>query len=240
MHDFCGRKLKCKNMKRKLLLGVALALIFNISFSQEGISTMERFFDMMRRDINFSKSSMRYKDIDGTPYIYESFQDGLVYMKSGAVLSGEFNYNIYTDEAEFIKSDVAYVLAFPDSVLRIELDEYILVYLSYNTGSEIKKGYFNLLESGEFNLLQQKTKILYQAEEAKPYTDPKPARFGDGKDVLFFKTGAAPAEKILKEDDFLKACGDRAPEAKAYIAKEKLSLKKQPDIIELFKYLNQK
>jgi len=161
-------------------------------------------------------------------------------MNSGDTLEGEFRFDIYSNQIEFRKSGTIMVIAVPDSVSKIEFEDHTLTYQKYLSGTTTLKGYFILLEEGEFNLLLQKTVILYKAEPARPYTDPKPARFENGKEFLFLQKDSNPAEKVIKEDEILRFFGGRSGEAKQYADKNKLNLKKQPDVIKLVNYLNQK
>jgi hypothetical protein len=201
---------------------------------------MERIWEKVNRDLFFTPNVLRYENIDGTPYMTDSFFKGLVLMNSGDTLDGEFRFDIYGNQVEFRKSGTIMVIATPDSISKIIFDDYILTYRKYKSVLETGNGYFILLAEGEFNLLLQKTVILYQPEPAKPYTDPRPARFESGKEFLFLQAGSSPAEKVTKEDEILRFLGDRSGEAKQFAEKEKLNLKKQPDVIKLINYLNDK
>lgn len=227
-------------MKRKLLLILSVTLFSGVLFSQEGLSSIEKMLDRVNRDIYFSPNTVRYEAIDGTPYMSTSFFNGLVIMNSGDTLTGEFRYDIYANQIEFKKKDAIMSISVPDSISKIELKDYTLVYKKFKTGFETRKGYLVVLEEGDISLFLQKNKVLYQAEPPKPYQDPRPARFEDGKEILYMQSGDNPAEKIAKEEDIIKVCGERGAEAKKFIDKEKLNMKKQADIIELVKYLNQK
>ena len=227
-------------MKRRILLFVALVITVSVASSQEGISSVERIWDKVNRDMFFTPNVLRYEHIDGSPYMTESFFKGLVLMNSGDTIDGEFRFDIYGNQVEFRKDGTILVISTPDSISKIIFDDNILTYKKYKSGLDVGKGYFILLAQGEFNLLLQKTVILYQPEPARPYTDPRPARFENGKEFLFLQTGSNPAEKVLKEDEILKFLGDRSGEAKQYADKEKLNLKKQPDVIKLINYLNEK
>lgn len=227
-------------MKRKILLLVAFAITCTISSSQDLTMSMERIWEKVNRDLFATPNVLRYENIDGTPYMTQSFFKGLVLMTSGDTIYGEFRFDIYGNQVEFRKNGTIMVIATPDSVSKIIFDDQILTYRKYKSGLDAGKGYFILLAEGEYNLLLQKTVILYQPEPARPYTDPRPARFENGKEFLFLQTGGNPAEKVLKEDEILRFLGDRSGEAKQYADKEKLNLKKQPDVIKLINYLNQK
>jgi len=239
MHDICGVK-RNYNMKREIILFVSFVIMSTVSFSQEGLSTYEKILDKVNRDMLFTPNVVRYEAIDGTPYLTDSFFRGIVIMNSGDTLEGEFRFDVYANQIEFRKNGTILAIATPDSLSKIVFDDYTLTYKKFKAGLDSGKGYFMLLAEGEFNLLLQKTVILYQAEPAKPYTDPRPARFENGKEYLFLQTGSNPAEKVTKEEEILRFLGDRSGEAKQYADKEKLNLKKQPDVIELVKYLNQK
>lgn len=227
-------------MKRKLVLILSVTLLSGTAFSQEGLSSIEKMLDRVNRDIYFSPNTVRYEAIDGTPYLSESFSKGLVIMNSGDTLTGEFRFDIYANQIEFKKKEAILCISVPDSIIKIELEDYTLVYKKFKTGFETRKGYLVVLEEGDISLFLQRNKILYQAEPPRPYQDPRPARFENGKDLLFMQSGDNPAEKIAKEEDVIRICGDRGAEAKKFVDKEKLNLKKQSDIIELVKYLNQK
>ena len=93
-------------MKRKILLTVAFVVMGTISFSQEGISSVERIWEKVNRDLFLTPNIVKYETIDGTPYMSQSFFKGLVIMHSGDTLTGEFRFDVYANQIEFRKGEI--------------------------------------------------------------------------------------------------------------------------------------
>jgi len=226
-------------MKRSVFLALAaIVALPAISFGQISRSAAYDQIVYLKRENFMASSADTYRDVKGTPYLMQDFVEGKIFTKSGDVFPGEYRFDIFANRVQFMNNDVMYQVAYPDSVLKIEIGETTLKYVEYTDGDEVKKGYFILMEDGECLLLRQKSKVWYDALPAKPYQTPEPARFGNGKDIIFMKVGNAPAEKVASEKDVLRVLGSRGTEARKIIDREKLKVRKEEDLMKLVRMLN--
>ncbi len=226
-------------MKKSLLLVLALAAFSCIAYSQISRSAAYDQILYLKRENFMASSSNTYANVKGTPYMTDDFVEGSIYTKSGDVFPGEYRYDIYANRVQFMNNDVLYQVAYPDSILKIEIGETTLKYVEYSDGKEIMKGYFIVMEDGECLLLRQKSKVWYDALPAKPYQTPEPPRFGNGKDLVFLKYGNAPAGRINNEKDVIRILGSKGAEAKRIIDREKLKVNREQDLVKLVRMLNE-
>jgi hypothetical protein len=227
-------------MKKLATLSLVLFLInVNISLAQISRNTAHDQINYLKRESILSASTDAYKNIKGTPYMTEDFIEGKIYTKGGDVFPGEYRFDIYANKIQFMNQGVTFQVAYPDSILKIEIGDQTLKYVEYiNGGEQIAKAFMIVLGDGAFTLLEQRNKVFYEALPGKPYQDPEPAKFGTGKDYFFLKVGDKPAEKITSTKDIIRICGDKGSAAKSYIDKEKPGVKKAEDLIILVNYLN--
>jgi hypothetical protein len=220
-----------------LLLGVGTAL-----FSQETMSIVNGYLDKLRRD-NFmapNETRMQYKDIDGTPYLSESFSQGILYMKAEIALEGEFRFDIYANQIEFRKDEHTYTIGQPDSIERLVMGDMTLMYQTYIDEGVEKSGYFILLAEGDYSLFEQKSKVFKAASPPKPYQDQTiPARFENGTDRIFISHNQNPAVKVASTKEIISFCGSDGNIARDYIEKQKTKFKDRKDLVNLIDHLNQ-
>jgi hypothetical protein len=228
-------------LMRKLFLIIPALMILQItSYSQESISTIDRYFERMNRDKEFfGKPEMKYKDIEGTPYLFDGFEKGFIQMKSGVKISGEYRYDLYAGLIEFKRNENVFAIAIPDSIVRLQTELFTLGHFEFIDKKTVNKSFLLIVEEGHYTLCLQKKKIFRKAEPVKPYHNASPARFDDSGDDYYLKVGDSPAEKIGSEKDIIRVCGTDGEKAKAFIATGKLNVKKEEDLVKLVKYLNE-
>lgn len=228
-------------MKHFKLLTILFFLASAAAFAQDGLSSINTYLDKLRRDDYFTApNQLKYNDINGSPYLSDDFRQGVLLMKSGQPLSGEFRFDIYANQVEYRKDENTFVIAKPDSISKIEIDELVIVYRDFSEKDEVKKGYFIQLEEGYYSVYQQKTIHFRSASQPKPYQDaPLPARFEEGTDQFYMSVGDSPAVKVANANDIARLCGDRGQVARDFIKKERINLKRSDDLISLIRYLNE-
>lgn len=226
---------------KKTVLSITLLLIAITGYPQvDDFIKVVRSYDKVNRDLYFAgRNQVKYKDIDGSPYLNDNFMTGLLFLKSGKVYSGEFRLDIYANQIEFLREEEIYVIGVPDSLIRLDFGESTIVYSGYEEKLAHKKGYFIELENGYYTALLQKNILFRNAEPIKPYHDtPLRARFEKGNDALFLRKGDESARKVSGKNEVISFFGDRGPDAKSFIDKEKLNVRKAEDLGKLVKYIN--
>ena len=228
-------------MIRLKLITILVFLASAAAFAQDGISSINTYLDKLRRDDYFTApNQLKYNDINGSPYLSDNFRQGVLLMRSGQTLTGEFRFDIYANQMEYRKDENIFVIAKPDSISKIEIDDIVVVYRDYSEKDEVKTGYFIQLEEGYYSVYQQKTIHFRSASQPKPYQDaPLPARFEDGTDQFYMSAGDSPAVKVANANDIARLCGDKGQVARDYIKKEKINLKRSADLVNPIRHLNE-
>jgi hypothetical protein len=183
------------------------------------------------------KTSLTYAQIEGKPYLTDSFELSRVYLKDKSSLEMKLRYDIYSDEMEIRNKTQAYYLVKPriDSIL---LKDIKFVYTEYAGNSKNAMAYFIVLTEGKNTLLLKKRVEFIDQDKAKPYADTRPARFETKADLYYFKRGKDPAVQLSSLKSFRKDFPELYITSQSFIQTEEISFKKQDDLIRLVKYLN--
>jgi hypothetical protein len=220
---------------------IAILISFQTTSLAQELMAIDNYLDKLRiENVLTLPNQISYDDINGTPYYDEYFKKGILHMRSGRMLSGEFRYDIYADAIEFKKDDKIYALSIPDSITMLEIESTILRYLPYYVKSEVRKSYFVVLEDGYYSLLEQRIKVFRKAELPRPYQDaPVAARFEDAGTEIYLKRGEEPAVNVSNIRDIIAVFSKEEAIAKEYINKHNIKFRDKDGIIKLINHMNQ-
>jgi len=213
------------------------SLFSQTSYDGKLVDKMTRELDN-REFIEGSREVKINSNISGSPYLNDSFLSGIVYSKKQEEIAGQYRFNIYADEIEFIKDEKIYSITQLDKYNYFTIGDNKFFYQSYMDGEKTKKGFMIVLAEGNYSLFLKK-KIVYMPEEqGQPYTIPKPNRFEPGEDSYYIASKSDPAKKITSIKELKKAFPEIVPMIDSY--KESKNLKKKKSLINLVNYLNSK
>jgi hypothetical protein len=176
--------------------------------------------------------------IKGSPYVNEQYVDGTIYYADKS-LNAPMRYNAFQDLMEYQQNGKPLVLDASKTIQRVKLGDDTFVTYSYDANGKQKMGYFAVLDSGEMTLFSKKS-IVYVAGMKGRALDggDLPAQYKPAPDTDYYKLG----DGSLKEVDNLKALLADLPENQSAIAdfakKEKISFKKEKDLVALVKQYN--
>jgi len=182
-----------------------------------------------------------YNDVEGSPFMQKEFREGRIQLKDGRLYSGKLRYDMYTGEMQFIAKGIVYVIAFPEDIEYIEIEDVKFIYTPYlltPSGTNPKESYFIVLMDGDNKLLAKKEVLLLDAVPAKPYVDPKPAQFSKKNDSYYIKKKNLSAVKIINRKSLISILEDKEAEVLDFIKKEKISHKNQEDLKKLIEHYN--
>ncbi|MBS0011564.1 MAG: hypothetical protein KFF49_09155 [Bacteroidales bacterium] len=227
-------------MKRILFLALFLSLLLtSISYAQLYWGNMDEHMEYLRRESFMSDFNAKaYENIDGTPYMNKEYLEGKVYLKTGEVMDGKFRFDLYANQLQFLSDDRRYVIAFPEKIYKIELDGNVIKYIAYTMDAGVYKGYFIELLNGYYSLFLKKSKTLKDPQATKPYQQAKPAKFLDHKDYYYLQVGEKPAQRVSNKRDIINLCGEKGAEVEKYIKEQKISLRRDYDLVKLVTYIN--
>ncbi len=179
-----------------------------------------------------------YASIKGSPYLFPDYREAFIVMDDNSHYHGKLRYDLYTDEMEFQVKGHTYWITPRERVKKITLDGRTFVFLK--TKADKKGGYYELLVNGPCRLLAKHLITFHEAEEAKPYQDPKPARF-ENKRTLYYlqKAGDPSALTLIRNKKALLAfLSDHSKEITSLIKKEHLSVTRPEDLKKIISYYN--
>ena len=178
-------------------------------------------------------------DIEGSPYLNEEWVDGEIHTFKASYAGVSMRYNIYLDYIEFKQKGKSYILDPEPRLRKIELDGNTLVVAKYGRIGKMKDGYFLLLDSGKLQLMSKKAIQFKEAQAPKALeSSATPAKYQQLPDQFFYRFGQGDLVKISNTRKMIAGLQDHQEELNAFAKKEKISAKKEDDLIRLVKYYN--
>ena len=87
--------------------------------------------------------TINYEDVLGSPYKYEEFSNAMVFLVlNEKPIEYKLNYNLYKENLEYIENDVRYTVMNPDAIVKVNINDEVLVYTHYKNYDQSKQGYF--------------------------------------------------------------------------------------------------
>ncbi|WP_276370707.1 hypothetical protein [Chryseolinea sp. H1M3-3] len=179
------------------------------------------------------------ENIEGTPYLDDSFTQGEVYFAKGKPTVVPVRYNIYKDWVEYQQNNQTYILDPNERIKKIKLGERILIVESFESRGKTKQGYFILIDSGKVMLLSKKTVTYRERTEAKALeAGATPAKYTQGPDRFFFKVENGQVQSVENVKSVIAALPNNHDELNRFVKEEKISVRKEKDLVRLIKYYN--
>jgi hypothetical protein len=177
--------------------------------------------------------------VEGTPFLNEIFVDGVVYDNAMRFPGIPMRYNMYDDQIEFKQNNQLYILDPLPRVRRVELEGHVFVVDEYEFKGKTKQGFFLLLDSGKVTLLSKKM-VIYREQQPPKGLDagPTPAKYSSAPDVFYFKIKGGAVEKVESIKKMIAGFPDKQTELIEFAKKEKISPKKEEELIKLVRYYN--
>jgi len=227
-------------MKRTLFIILVIFMMANGLDGQELTNGLMENYKLKKTiEGTYSRYNLKPSEIQGTPYLNEKFVPGKLITSKGAAYTGvPLRYNGYSDDLEFQKGEDSYNMDPKTIVKRAEFGGLVLVCVQYYEGRKSKDGFFQLLTEGKATLLVKYTVKLLDKESAKPFIEPKPARFDDPKKDYYLSINGAPAVLISNKKSLLELFGAEKDKMESYISGNKLSIKKDDDMIKIVSRYN--
>ena len=179
-----------------------------------------------------------YEQIQGSPYLFPDYREAFIVMDDNSHYHGKLRYDLYTDEMEFQVKGHTYWITPRERVKKITLDNRTFIFLK--TKGNKKGSYYELVVDGPCRLLARHLITFHEAEEAKPYQDPKPARFENKHTLYYLQRNNDPGtlELVRNKKSLLTFLQDHAQEIGKFIKKEHLSVNREEDLKKIITYYN--
>jgi len=204
--------------KLKLLFGVALLLPIGVVSAQ-------------------TTTTSNGETINGSPYVDDKYKDGVIYY-GDKNYTAPIRYNAYQDLIEYQQNGKPLVLEASASIEKVVFGDDTFIPLSYGSGGK-KLGYFAVLDSGKMTLYAKK-KIIFVPFKKQGKLDgtDQPAEFKKAPDVFYYQLGDGPLQEVDNVKSWIAGLPDKQDELAQYAKKEKISTKKEKDILQFVKHYN--
>lgn len=227
-------------MKKSILLLTGIVSLFSFqAISQQVALIPERTFS---RDMGMNTAEREENpNIEGSRYIYESYQ--LAKLSTHPDILFNVRYNAYNDDIEVQgANNTSYALnKYSGTIIVTMLTGENYINSKYVDNKEnIKTGFFEVLNtSGDFFLLKKQTIFVKEKEIAKTtYHKDKPAKYVKSSDEYYVKINDLTANKIPKKNkEFANLFPQEKETILSFIKSEKIKLKKEEDLIKVFKHI---
>ncbi|MCK3684702.1 hypothetical protein [Maribellus sp. YY47] len=230
-------------MKTIFFLAFSFAFIlsgFSQSFVISDLSTLSDHVNVRKGDNN-ALNGKYYEHIDGSPFLNNEFQKGIVSVNDTLSFKDvPLRYNIFTDKIEF-KDRKDQVLEINDQ----NQDYYFLINqkqfktAEYIYENNTKRGVLEILVRGHVQLYKRYQVKFEPATKAIGFQDAQPDRFVS-QDAEYFLAvdNEKPREIKLNKKDIFSQLEPFKADIEKYAKAEKLNTKSEKDLVQLVQYCN--
>ena len=199
--------------KLKLLLGVVAVCTLTVSHAQDA-------------------------SIKGTPYMNDTYEEGVIFLEKNK-FKVPARYNAFKDLMEYQQGGRAMVLDPSPAVKRIRLQNATFVVEKFVLDGKPKFGYLMLLDSGKAMLYSRKV-VNYVPPKKGGNLDgtDQLAEFRKVPDIFYVKIGNAELHEVRNMKSLLAGFPDKQEELTRFAKKEKISPRKEDEVVKLVKYYN--
>lgn len=177
-------------------------------------------------------------DIEGSPYLHDTFMPALVTTSEAIVLKLSLKYNMYEDVMEFQDKERLFLLEPSAKIQKIEMNEHTFTVEPYEHEGKLIPGYFILLGTGKVKLLLKKGVLFLEAQAAKAMeAKNKAARYEAAPDQFYFRAGTRETQPITHVKKMIAHFPDHQTSLLSFAERRKLGKNKE-DLLKLWDYYN--
>jgi hypothetical protein len=231
---------KVVDMKTRNLVIILLTILSaNQSLAQEfRILTKDVYYG----DFEIISTKLNYSDIAGSPYLNKDLVLGQVIFKSGDTTAYYLRYDMYRDDMEYLINKSLYSVVNIPALDHIDLNGQRIVYKTYYDNNRLSKGYLIQLVIDQCSLYQ-KLQVKFedaQPMQSMPFREATPAQFKSTPVKWYFTADDLTIKQFKPDNAGLKQVSVKHyAKLKAYIKANRLKIKKEDDLVTLFKYYNE-
>ncbi len=176
--------------------------------------------------------------IKGSPYLDEKFVDGEIHYAS-KVHKVPVRYNAFQDVIEFKQAGQNLVLDASESIKKIHFGSTTMIPLKYSDDGKSKFGYFEVLDSGKVTLFSKKKITFTKAKKGGALDgSDQPAEYKRALDSFYYKTSDGALQEVGSIKSMIASLSDKQEELTLFARKEKISPRKEKEIVQFVKYYN--
>ena len=179
-------------------------------------------------------STVKYEQIDGSPYFNDDWSSGTIKLMSGVELKIEScKYDVYEGKLMFLKDEIPLYFSNPEDIKSFTIGSSKFINLKLDKNNDF---YEKLFEGKDFLLLKEYKCVYVEGKETdgiNPATNDKYSVNAN----YYFKKGNEDFKRVkFKEKSVTKLMLDKENEIKKYIQENKLKFKDENDLIEIFEF----
>jgi len=202
---------------------------------------IQKSFD--KKDIG-NKNSLTYPDVEGSPYLKETWEKALVQLKNGnEYLVSKVNLNLYTGELEFIDNAEVKMTVEPDKIEKVfflkdnDSTQVSSAYVTlYNHIDKKPFAFYQILNSGFHQLLSYEKSVVMKSPP-DPFVEKKPSYFSTKSYYVIYNNGKITPLKSLDQDNIFSALKVDNDDL-SWLKKNKNKLKTAVDVISFLDFYN--
>lgn len=176
--------------------------------------------------------------IKGSPYLDDAYVDGVVYY-GNKTLKAPMRYNAFQDLMEYQQNGKQLVLDPSETITKVTLGNSTFASLKYNTDGKTKFGYFVMLDSGKVALFAKKEISFTPVRKGRAQDgSDEPAQYKRSPDAFYYKVGDGTLQEVGAIKEMIATFPDKQEELAQYAKKEKISAKKEKEIVQFVQYYN--
>ncbi len=175
--------------------------------------------------------------IAGSPYTDDKYKEGIIYYGTDKNQAAPIRYNAYQDLIEYQQNGKALVLDANPGIKKVIVGSETFVPLPNSDSKKLR--YFAVLDSGKITLYSKKN-IVFQPFKRGGKLDgsDQPAEFQKKPDTYYYQLGDGELKEIDNIKSLIAGLPDKQDELSQYVKKEKISAKKEKDLLQFVKYYN--
>jgi hypothetical protein len=176
--------------------------------------------------------------IKGTPYMNDTYEEGVIFLEKNK-FKVPARYNAFKDLMEYQQSGRAMVLDPSPSVKKVRLQNATFVVEKFVLDGKPKFGYLTLLDSGKARLYARKVVNYVPAKKGGNLDgSDQVAEFKRVPDIFYVRVGNNELQEVRSIKSLISGFPDRQEELARFAKKEKISPRKEEEVIKLVKYYN--
>jgi len=229
---------------------ITLALIVSLTCSAQNVSVPQgyeakenlRELGSMDGTGNVRTFDNRYKGVKGTPYVFEEFHPGEVYLKTkNKVAVQDLNYNCFENEIVYMDPATQVIRVmnrFQVDLFTIRDGDRVLTFVPVKLGDDEQTIFAEVLYNKGSIVYKVYGKEWLKANYEGGYSaDRRYDEFVDKYDLYFIKKGENMLYKAKKsKKQVIEAFPDHEKEISSYIKSNKLDLKEDSSLVKLLAY----
>jgi hypothetical protein len=183
-----------------------------------------------------------YSEVEGSPYLNDKLIGGIVKFNNGDSLNQYLRYDMYSDEIEYLEKGKLFNILKSQmkNLDHIYLNGNSIIYKDYFIKKKVHSGYLFELVNAQCGLYKRLRVEFQNAKPAKTsYHKPTPAQFVTKSVQWFYSFNGEPISFFKADNAGLKIIGgSHYEDLKEFVKENGIKLKKEADLIILFKYYN--